>query len=156
MFLPQLLILVKFDIGNLHTLLASNFFIKIGVVKPHFSHKLKLICLYFLYILRNLERIQHTHIHKTDLMIMYLKHIQFKPLCVQKCKWICIPTFRFQGRSQNCEKQKQLCLIYPSVCLFSCLSLCLSVRRSAWNDRASTEQIFMKFGILMLFKNLWA
>ena len=32
------------------------------------------------------------------------------------------------------------------------MSVCLSVRLSSWNNSASTEQIFIKFDILVFFR----
>jgi hypothetical protein len=42
--------LLKLDIEDFRPLPASNSFIKIGVVKPHFNHKLKLFCPFFLIV----------------------------------------------------------------------------------------------------------
>jgi hypothetical protein len=55
--------------------------------------------------------------------------------------------------SQNCEKQLLALSVSQSVCVCLCLSVsvclsvCLSVRPSAWNNSAPTGRIFMKFDI---------
>jgi len=56
-----------------------------------------------------------------------------------KINWMC----EFQARRQSCEKR-----LLTSSCV------CPSVRPSAWSNSAPAGQIFVKFGIWVLFGDL--
>jgi hypothetical protein len=69
----------------------------------------------------------------------------------------------FMGRKKMLQKYKQLCLYYDQarwqnferwLLASSCLSVCLSVRPSAWNNSAPTGRILTRFNIWVFLENL--